>query len=351
MYGLLSSFVQQKIFKKVSYFKFSVSNRVMRYLNSENINTINHELTDLVSHYFNTQTVKTRYFENAQIALYDVIHGLLQFLSHKPKVSMIRKGTSLLEGVLGQFYRIQTPLIFKKDDESFENFAACLDHEVNFTIWSSENELTGEIFLSQQDRLKYHQTLSNRRIYSIEIKSYIEQGDVQILETNPYAIILVTGSIFNQSDCLVLHTEKLKTPYLIAHFQKDLSNVRDQLNSILQKFFIPQNNLSVVPDDICYFNLNKKVITHLNDRYVLYFSHSNGSYFFDHFNLNLELAISPSQFPVWVIDSFQNWCGGYSDEQHLRGLLVLKNGPDAEKLIQQIATENEKLTNSASWTI
>jgi len=322
----------------------------MWYLNAEKLNVINQQLSDKVSQKF-AQPIKARYFETSQLALYDVAQGLVQFLSHKPKVSVIRKGTSLFEGILGQFYRMQTPLIFKSESDSIETFVNQLDHEVNCTLWSSENEITGEIFLNQKQRQNYHQLLSSRRIFSIEIKSYINSEDLQILKENPYAVIIATGSIFNSDDCLVLHTDKLKTPFLVAQFQKNLSLVFDELDRKMTKFFFDQDHFFAQNAELGYLKNQTSDVLSLKDRVVYSFDKINAAYLVEQLSLSDNQAFAPSLLPVWLIESFQSWWAEAQSEKFIRGLLVLKLSPDTQKLLIDIKNENDKLTKVSSWII
>ena len=322
----------------------------MWYLNSEKLNFINQKLSDKISQKFG-QSVKVRYFESSQLALYDIAQGLIQFLSHKPKVSVIRKGTSLFEGLLGQFYRMQTPLIFKNESDSIENFVSQLDHEVNYTLWSSENEITGEIFINQKERLSYHQLLSSRRIYSIEIKSYVDAEDLKIIKENPYAVIVVTGSIFNSEDCIVLHSDKLKTPFLVAQFQKDLSTILNEIEQKMTKFFFEQVIPVTNSSEFQYFKDRPSEVLRLADRFVCCFDKCNASYFVEHFGFSEEQAFAPSQLPVWTIESLQNWWGGAQNQNLIRGLLVLKTNLELDKILTKIKNENDKLTKLSSWII
>lgn len=322
----------------------------MWYLNSEKLNIINQHLSDIISQKFG-QSVRARYFESSQMALYDVAHGLIQFLSHKPKVAVIRKGTSLFEGVLGQFYRMQTPLIFKSESDTIDSFINQLDHEVNCTLWSSENEIIGEVFLNQKQRQNYHQLLSSRRIYSIEIKSYIDSDDIKILKENPYAIIIATGSIFNSSDCIVLHSEKLKSPFLVAQFQKKLSEFLNEIDHRVNKFFFQPKELILNINEFHYFKQKSTQVSYLSDRLVSCFDKCNASYFVEHLGLSEDQAFAPSQLPIWVIESFQSWWVEAQDQNLIRGLLVLKVSFELNNILNEIKNENDKLTKQSSWII
>ena len=153
----------------------------MNYLYAENYQALNEQLSEAVSEKYG-QPLKVRAFENIMLAGYDLCFGLLQFLSHKPKVGSIPSGTSLQEYLLPHFYRLQTPLLFKKENENVVQYISQFDHEVNFVLWSSENEITGEITLSLSQRQEIHKALSAKRIFSIEVKSKFNAEDADVIK-------------------------------------------------------------------------------------------------------------------------------------------------------------------------
>ena len=162
--------------------KKSVWNRPRDYLLFENYQKTNKTLSDQIA-LLSQANLQAKVYVNSYMAVHDVCFGLIHFLAHKPKVSVIRLGSSLPESLLPHFYRLQTPISFKKENETNLQFLNSFDHEMNFTLWSAENEITGEILMSTASRQEIHKTLSAKRIYSIEIKSYFDDSDIETLKS------------------------------------------------------------------------------------------------------------------------------------------------------------------------
>jgi len=328
----------------------------MQYLKAEKIYELNKDLSAQVSEKFKT-SIKVRFFENSQMALYDLCVGLQQFLTHKPKIGMIRKGSSLFEGLLPHYYRLQCPIIFKKDEENILQYSAQLDHEVNYVLWTAENEITGEVFLNESEIEEIHKTISTKRIFSIQIKSYLQPNDFVLLAQNPYAIIVVTGNLFSNSKTLVLHSEKLKTPFMIGHFQTILhtpvdidfnSFLYDPITQIQDTTFKDQYYKS----HLNYLNQFSLSVKTLEDRYVIISKSVTGAALKQQLGLSDHIAIAPSELPLSILESFQNWWPEAKNQNDIRGMLILRRTNELNSVFwNKLIKTHEDLTTESTWTI
>ena len=322
----------------------------MNYLNAENYQALNEKLSNGFSEKYGTP-LKVRAFENFMFAGYDLCFGLLQFLSHRPKVGIVRAGTSLQEYLLPHFYRLQTPVIFKKENENFAQYISQFDHEVNFVIWSSENEITGEIILSYEQRQEIHKTLTAKRIFSIEVKAKFTVQDAETVKQSAYAIVIEAGTVFSKEQCLIFHSEKLKTPSLIGHYQNSLRPVSDYLPSATE--VIPNTALLNQIDGyvLNFFNRYASKPATLNDRLVLSSKTVTGSALKTELNLNSSQAFAPSELPSWVIDSIPAWWPEAKSSELMMGLLVIDIKSLSEANLQKITELHESLTKQSTWSI
>lgn len=323
----------------------------MNYLNAENYQALNENLSVSFSEKFGA-ALKVRAFENFMFAGYDLCFGLLQFLSHRPKIGIVRAGSSLQEYLLPHFYRLQTPLVFKKENENFAQYISQFDHEFNFVLWSSENEITGEILLSFEQRQEIHKSLTVKRIFSIEVKSKFTAQDVEIFKQSAYAVIVEAGTVFSKEQCLVFHSDKLKTPSLIGHYQNSLKAVSDY---VTESNFKPSDNTALLKQAdaslLNYFNRYAVKPATLQDRFVLYSKSVAGTALKDELNLNSSQAFAPSELPSWIVDAIPAWWPEAKSSELMMGLLVIDLKALDEKSLQRILEIHDRLTTQSTWSI
>lgn len=321
----------------------------MDYLYAEHYHALNDQLSQTASAKFG-HSLKVRAFENVMLAGYDLCFGLLQFLSHKPKVGLIRAGTSLQEYLLPQFYRLQTPLLFKKENENFVQYVTQFDHEVNFVLWSSENEITGEQILNLDQRQEIHKILAAKRIFSIEIKSRFNEQDANMIKDFAYTVIVESGSMFINEKAFIYHSEKLKTATLIGHYQNDLESCNSETASENINF-----DLFKKIDDysLNYFNQFSTRPMTLQDRVVLYSKTVAGSALKAELNLKKDEAFAPSELPSAIIETMQNWWPEAKSTDLIMGLLVidLKVFGYEAALLTKITEAHDKLSQASTWSI
>ncbi|AZZ37592.1 hypothetical protein CIK05_12580 [Bdellovibrio sp. qaytius] len=324
----------------------------MDYLYAENYQSLNEQLSQAVSAKY-AVPLKVRAFENVMLAGYDLCFGLLQFLSHKPKVGLIRAGTSLQEYLLPHLYRLQTPLIFKKENENIVQYMAQFDHEMNFVLWSSENEITGEKILTLEQRQEIHKALSGKRVYSIEVKSKFDAQDAEMIKQFGYSVIVEAGSAFDQSEkCLIYHSEKLKTSTLIGHYQNNLQSAQSYLSTSAEPSSINTVLLKKIDElSLNYFNHFAVKPPTLQDRLVLFSKTVAGSALKAELDLKAHEAFAPSELPSWVIETVQTWWPEAKSADLMMGLLIIDLNAVSEKSLQKISETHERLTKESSWSI
>lgn len=324
----------------------------MDYLYAENYQALNEQLSEAVSAKYSAP-LKVRAFENIMLAGYDLCFGLIQFLSHKPKVGLIRSGTSLQEYLMPHFRRLQTPLVFKKENENIVQYIAQFDHEMNFVLWSSENEITGEIIFTHEQRLELHKALSAKRIYSIEVKSIFGQEDAEMIKQSAYTVIVESGSAFGQSDkCLVYHSDKLKTQTLIGHYQNNLETPQTYLSCSGDKTSVNTVLLSKIDGlSLNYFNRFANKPARLQDRLVLYSKSVAGSALRAELDLKSHEAFAPSELPGWVIETVQTWWPEAKSTELMMGLLIIDLNAVNENLLKKINEVHDQLNKNSTWSI
>ena len=324
----------------------------MDYLYAENYQALNEQLSTAVSEKYSVP-LKVRAFENIMLAGYDLCFGLLQFLSHKPKIGLIRSGTSLQEYLLPHFYRLQTPLVFKKENENIVQYMAQFDHEMNFVLWSSENEITGELMLNLEQRQEIHKALSAKRVYSIEVKSKFDSSDADMIKQFGYTVVIESGSAFAASEkCLVYHGEKLKTSTLIGHYQNNLESPQNYLSSSDSK---PPVNTALLKkaDELAlnYFNRFATKPLRLQDRLVIFSKTVAGSALRAELNLKSNEAFAPSELPTWIIETVQAWWPEAKSTDLMMGLLIIDLNAVSEQLLAKIIEVHDKLNKNSTWSI
>lgn len=322
----------------------------MNYLNAENYQALNEKLTQAYSEKHG-MALKVRAFENLMLAGYDLCFGLLQFLSHRPKVGIVRSGSSLQEYLLPHFYRLQTPVIFKKDGENFAQFISQFDHECNFVTWSSENEITGEILLTSEQRQEIHKSLSAKRIFSIEVKAKFTNQDAEVIKQSAYSIIVEAGTLFLKEQCLVFHSDKLKTPSLIGHYQNNLKPAGDYLTYSSEA----SGNTALLKKSeeslLNFFNRYASKPATLQDRLVISSKTVAGTALRDHLKLNSDQAFAPSELPSWITDTIHAWWPEAKSSDLMMGLLVIDLKSLNENSMQQIEELHGQLTGLSTWSI
>ena len=276
-----------------------------------------------------TQTgVFKREYLNSHLALYDVVFSLHQFLSHKEKIGVIRRGSSVCESLISQFLKQQIPIQYKDEKQNTFEYIEAIDRETNFVVWASENEVTAENIFSDKDCLDIHAKLSAKRIFSIQIMLPSRSLPHDEIFKNQYAVVVDAADLFARKKSNIYFTEKLKAPSLIGPLQY-----------IESEGFADKAERKIWPDrklfsfhGVSGFAVKQVLLQTLNLPAVDIFS--------------------PAELPSWITESWKNWWADGAQSDYLLGLLVISNKcfhlvPDLEIKIIEIA---KQLENKANWT-
>lgn len=282
---------------------------------------LNRELTEK---YFDN-LYQVRFYQNASMALYDVVSGLQQFLAHKAHFAVAKNGSSLIESLSPLWTRNANPLQVKAETQNWLEFVETLHAETNFVIWTSENEITGEVLVDAEKAQEIHQHLSHKRIFSIQICHRIDPKEKMF----PYALRILRPRIFqDQSSCLLVHGEKYKVNSQIGSYQ----SLTFKSESLMALFEVPQpQDMKLLqgfesrianPKNV-YFNRFVPTTLRLSDRLVLNYSQVNGAAIQQKLGLSDEDCFAPSRYPFWSLQLWKNWWKEAESEVLVRGLVVL----------------------------
>ncbi len=295
-----------------------------------------------------TDLIKTRFYQTVQLATYDVCFSLLQFLSHRPKIAILRQGSIVFESMIPIFLRQQTPIQFKSENQNAIQFLSEIDKETNFVLWSAENEITGEIIYSDSQCQEIHKSLSDQRIFSIQITQASRFLNKPEILKNNYAIVIEAGGLFESNQTQIFFTEKLKAPTLIGGFQENKFHLTENksLTTSLQKLSEHQ-----------YANLFQPSIKYLSDRQVLVFKKCSGQMLMqkliENKSINPNLIFAPSGLPTWVLDSFKNWWPESANSELILNMVVISNQAFIlnSNLESEILLTYKNIQSQTSWAV
>lgn len=277
-----------------------------------------------------TQTgVFKRDYLNSHLALYDVVFSLHQFLSHKEKIGVIRRGSSVCEALISQFLKQQIPIQYKDEKQNTFEYIEAVDRETNFVVWASENEVTAENIFSDKDCLEIHAKLSARRIFSIQIMLPSRSLNHEEIFKNQYAIVIDAADLFSRKKSSVYFSEKLKAPSLIGPLQYLES---ESPNEKIDRKVWPDRRLFSF-DLVSGYAVKQTLM--------------------GQFHLSGVDLFAPAELPSWITETWKNWWADGAQSEYLRGLLVVSNKcfqqiPDLETKISEIA---KQLENKSNWSI
>lgn len=300
---------------------------------------------------------KSRVYQTVQMAAFDVCFSLLQFLSHKPKIAIIRQGHSVFESLIPIFLRQQTPIQFKTGTQNTSQFLEEIDKETNFVIWSAENEITGEILYSNSVCEEIHKKLSEKRIFSIQVVQKSRSFNKEEILKNQFAVLIEAGGLLDQSDknnevnndVQIFFTEKLKAPSLIGSFQALHSNRTETL--AMKNFEL--KNLSAFE----YKNLFQANVDFLQDRKTFIFKDVSAEHLMQKLILQgaveKNLIFAPSRLPTWILETFKNWWAEAEKPMLILNLLVISNQAFVlnAQLEIQILEVYENIKKESTWAI
>ncbi len=291
----------------------------------------------------------TRAYQNASLALYDITMGLQQYLSHKSHLGIARNGSSLIESLMPFWLRQSAPMQYKTEQQSWIEYIETLNPDTNFVVWASENEITGEILLSDQDILDIHERLSKKRIFSIQISHRFTS--MPILPS--YAIQVVRKSIFADHICIVTMSDKMKASSLIGSFQNINSGLANTFNQFPNMSVVEKIETELSDPSILYFKQYAMAPARLPDRIVFMLKNMNASALKTDLNLPESQCFAPSSLPFWLLDMWKNWWKDGEKEMILRGLLVVSIDAfiSDSQLPHQIHLSVDKIRRLGHWNV
>lgn len=316
-----------------------------------NVQETYQKLNEAVSQNLFTKKLNLRIYQSPSLAAFDVTLGLQQFLSHKPMIGICKNGSSLIENLTPQWLRTQTVIQAKHENQSWYEFIESLNSETCFVIWSSENEITGEIIVQEKQALEIHQMLSKKRIFSIQI---CHEENFNLENLQPYTILISRSNLFQSHSSVAVCGDKLKAPSLIGYLQ----NIKQLDKEINVNFF--KKNLDVASKEaqfadqkIFYYNQFATLPSRINDRLVFYFPDIAGSALQELLQLKPEVSFTASQIPFWILDLWKNWWKEAESEKLIRGLLVISTAafdvdPD---LVHKIEKAVAQIRQNSVWSV
>lgn len=284
------------------------------YLRSENYFKLNKYITE----YFFSSQCSTRVYQNFEMALYDITASQLQFMAHKSFIGNVKNGCSLLETLNKNWQRQSLNIQLKNNSQKWIEYIESLNADTNFVVWSSENEITGEVIVDENTCYEIHDHLSKKRIFSIQVTHSFNAEKIKTLPT--HAIMVLRNNIFNHGPVIVLSTDKYKATSLLGEYQ----NFDSDLN--LQNYLQKLKQVKTLSEDSfknSYFSNFAGPSYRLNDRVVLLFNEINAGAIKEDLQLSDEQCFCPAEMPFWVLDLFKNWWEEAENENLLRGLMVL----------------------------
>ena len=302
---------------------------------------LNHFETSEAYHNLNKSSSKDAYkarlYTTASLAVYDLVFSLIQFLSHKPKIGVVRKGHSVIEKMIPHFLRLQIPLQSPEIGQNIFTFLQTIDKETNFVLWSSENEITGEYLYSDADCLEIHKQLSAKRIFSIQIFNSKRNISHQEILKNNYAVLVEGDDLFQQNPISYFYTDKFKAPPLIGPLQDiqglmQLVGNSEKASADLQSLHLQslhQSDWEKIENQLSQCSYFKKFISPIGrtlDRFVFADNSLSGE--------RLKQALvaqgvasadlfAASSLPTWQLDTWKNWWPEAENEKFIRGLLIV----------------------------
>ncbi len=291
-----------------------------------------------------------RVYQTPHVAAFDVTLALIQFLAHKPTIGICKNGSSLIDSLTGNWQRLSTPMVVKSQTQSWYEYIESLPLETAFVIWSSENEITGEIMISDKQVVEIHEQLGKKKIFSVQV---VHEENFQRSFLLPYAVLISRSSIFARNASVALFGEKCKTPTLMGSFQ-DLKTVEQDFKFYGYKRaeLIESTEKKFTESRQFYFNQFATIPHRLTDRVVFYFPDIAGVHLRQKLGLSAENCFAASQNPFWSLDLWKNWWKEAESEKLIRGLLVVSmTAFEADSLlVKKIEDAVASVRLQSTWT-
>lgn len=313
----------------------------------EEYQKINEEIANKV---FN-EKLNLRVYQTAHLAAFDITSALQQFLAHKPTIGICKNGSSLVDSLSPNWQRTSTPMSVKTEKQSWYEFIENLSADTAFVIWSSENEITGEILLTPKQIQEIHQQLAQKRIFSIQV---VHEENLQGDGLLPYSVLISRSSVFERNATVALFGEKFKAPTLMGYFQ-DLTLFTEgfHFKNIKSENLIESVESKFSNSKQFYFNQFANIPNRLSDRVVFYFSDIAGCNLQQQLNLNANRCFTISKIPFWNLDLWKNWWKEAESEKLIRGLFVvhMKAFQEDPQLVKKIENAVDSIRSQNTWSV
>lgn len=317
----------------------------------QNIQENYQKLNEMISNKLFQQKFNLRIYQTAQLAAFDVSLGLQQYLAHKPQIGICKNGSHLIESLCAQWLRTHTPMQAKTEKQSWYEFIESLVVDTSFVMWASENEITGEVIISEKQAEEIHQQLAKKRIFSIQI-IHEEKFCLEIL--TPYSILISKNQLFTMNSSVVLSGDKVKTPSLLGSFQ-DLKHLNSNFSfqEKSDEARVLEIESQFVDKNIFYFSQFATLAHRLTDRVVFYFPDIAGTAMQQHLGLAADRCLTVSDIPFWSIDLWKNWWKEAESEKLIRGLLVIsvKAFHEDSSLVKKIESAIVEIRSLSTWAV
>lgn len=274
-------------------------------------------------------------YQNLWMALYDVTESQLLHVTHKNHIGLVKNGFSLSEQLNKHWLKKTLPVNVKTPNQTWPDYIAGLTDDTSFVVWASENEITGELLMSEKTIDEIHALLAAKRIISIQIShSFASEA-----APGPYSVYILRDSIFMDGSVNVRSGEKYRATSILADYQFLNNNLNKEIaNRVMSK---AKPTLSADYSN-SYFSMFSSFVGRLDDRYVFLFRDINAAAIKEDLKMTDNDCFTAAELPFWILDLFKNWWPEASDEHLLRGILVITN--DAVDKDRDIFS---KISNSA----
>ncbi len=317
----------------------------------QNIQENYQKINDAISANLFQQKLNLRTYQTAQLAALDISLGLQQFLAHKPEIGLCKNGSNLIESLSSQWLRTHTKTQLKHENQSWNEYIESLSADTAFVMWSSENEITGEVTISEKQSVEIHQHLAKKRIFSIQI---LHEENFNLKKLEPYSILISKPNLFSVNTSIVVSGEKVKTPTLLGSFQdlKSLSANFKLISEPNEAALINIENQFSNPN-IFYFHQFATPAHRLTDRLVFYFPDLAANAVQDYLKLSNDNCLTVSEVPFWSIDLWKNWWKEAESEKLIRGLLIIsvKAFTEDTLLVKKLENAIVEIRRLSTWTI
>lgn len=282
-----------------------------------------------------------RAYGSPELAMYDVIQSIIQYMPHKNKIAVIARGSHLVETVVALALKNQNQVVYKKDTESTMAFLESLDANTHCVYWCAEHEITGEVYYSKKEYAEMLATLNRKKIFSVQVTASLSPqalNELQINETSGYSLIVNVPSVFKYRSypSLVFYADKVKIQFMLALLQNN-TELNKTISEGKGSFLATQSQYQ----------------DQLVDRVVITTEKVSAQAVKEFLKLDSEEAFVATDYPSWITDKWLLWWPELERPKTLQNTLILSKKyidqhPDYMVLINQAESQ---IVNEAQWKV